>query len=636
MKATIKLLKQQYPGLKYANPANGKKPAQWWFTIKADEVENNSENNIYLTLIYPDINKLLVYGINPHSLIDIQPRTENVTLAGSYDLYFQDQPGGIILKFLTSKGYISQPADPFLVASTNYADNSLNSKTKATMANHKISLNQILYGPPGTGKTYNTINKAISIINPSFDLSQNRVTIKKEFDNLVELGLIDFVTFHQSFSYEDFVEGIKPKTVEKKNEDESLIHDVIYEIEDGVFKRLCKRSIEQRQGEQIKDKKLINLSNEEFQKVDFYKLSLGDINNPIDDAIYEYCIENSCIAIGFGGIVDFSNKSVAEITRINEEKGFTSYSPIALNYFIHYAKIGDYVLISKGNRYIRAMAKLVGDYYFKEDSPIEYKHFRKVEWIFTDEEMPISEIYGRSLSQMTIYKFEKKDLRKDFFVPVKDNSEKDKMNNYVLIIDEINRGNIASIFGELITLIEDDKREGGKEALNTILPYSKEKFSVPSNVYILGTMNTADRSVEALDIALRRRFSFIEMVPNTNLLDFDVDNINIKSIVDTINLRIERLLDKDHSIGHAYFMSLENRDDLIDVFADKVIPLLEEYFFGDYSKIGLVLGSSFVKRVELDSNFRFADFDYDDQSDLLDKPIYELTNPNIWDFKSIL
>lgn len=123
------------------------------------------------------------------------------------------------------------------------------------MTKHKISLNQILYGPPGTGKTYNTINKAISIINPLFNLEQDRVVLKEEFNRLVKEGLIDFVTFHQSFSYEDFVEGIKPKTVVNTNEDESQMHDVVYEIEDGVFKQLCKKSIEQRQGKEIKEKK---------------------------------------------------------------------------------------------------------------------------------------------------------------------------------------------------------------------------------------------------------------------------------------------------------------------------------------------------------------------------------------------
>lgn len=507
------------------------------------------------------------------------------------------------------------------------------------MNNQPIPLNQILYGPPGTGKTYTTIAKAIQIINPNFNLNQERHIVKEEFNRLLNSNLIRFVTFHQSFSYEDFVEGIKPIVVTNNiNKDE--VKDVVYEIQDGVFKELCKKSKEKRQGEVAKEKKIINLSETEFTNTDFYKLSLGDSTNRDNDAIYEYCIENSCIAIGFGEMTDFSGKKTSEIYRICEENGLTSYTPIALNYFIHYLKHGDYVLISNGNRSIRAMGQIVGNYYYNENAPIEYHHFREVKWIFYNEDLPANELYEKSLSQQTIYKLQKGLLNKEFFVPRIKNPKQDEINNYVFIIDEINRGNIASIFGELITLIEEDKREGKSEELNTILPYSKETFSVPNNIYIIGTMNTADRSVEALDIALRRRFNFIEVAPNTDLIDTIIEvcngEINLKDLIDIINLRIEKLLDKDHKIGHAYFMTVKSEADLKDVFADKVIPLLEEYFFGDFSKIGLILGQSFIRRTEVDTNFKFATFDNDADIDLLDKPIYELTSRNEWDFKSVL
>ena len=167
--------------------------------------------------------------------------------------------------------------------------------------------------------------------------------------------------------------------------------------------------------------------------------------------------------------------------------------------------------------------------------------------------------------------------------------------NYVLIIDEINRGNVSQIFGELITLIEDDKRLGNSEALEDVLPYSKEKFGVPPNLYIIGTMNTADRSVEALDAALRRRFSFEEMLPKpeviTNREKGDksiVEGINLGLVLETLNKRIELLVDKDHQIGHSYFLSVESIKDLKSAFQNKIIPLLQEYFFGDYGKIGTV------------------------------------------------
>ena len=172
----------------------------------------------------------------------------------------------------------------------------------------------------------------------------------------------------------------------------------------------------------------------------------------------------------------------------------------------------------------------------------------------------------------------------------------DKSNKYVFVIDEINRGNISKIFGELITLIEDSKRDGEKEAMSVTLPYSKEEFSVPNNVYILGTMNTADRSIALMDTALRRRFEFIEMMPNEELLtDIVIDGIEVKKMLETMNRRIEALYDREHTLGHAFFMPLKNEkkatiNQLASIFTNKIIPLLQEYFYEDYEKIMLVLG----------------------------------------------
>lgn len=205
--------------------------------------------------------------------------------------------------------------------------------------------------------------------------------------------------------------------------------------------------------------------------------------------------------------------------------------------------------------------------------------------------------------------------------------------NYVLIIDEINRGNVSAIFGELITLIEDSKREGKEEALEIILPYSKEKFSVPSNLYIIGTMNTADRSVESLDTALRRRFVFEEMLPNPDLeeLDYIVFDHNVSDILKRINLRIEKLIDRDHCIGHAYFIE-KDEETVIDSFYKNIIPLLQEYFFGDYGKIGLVLGSGFVQRMDSKDDI-FASFDYDYREDLASRMIYQIIDYRTYDDK---
>ena len=168
--------------------------------------------------------------------------------------------------------------------------------------------------------------------------------------------------------------------------------------------------------------------------------------------------------------------------------------------------------------------------------------------------------------------------------------------NFVIIIDEINRGNISRIFGELITLIEDSKRTGELEEITVKLPYSRESFSVPQNVYIIGTMNTADRSLAGLDLALRRRFTFEEMRPKTELLKgIKIEGIKIDELLSIMNQRIEVLLDREHTIGHAYFMELKNDspiEKLAEIFQNKILPLLQEYFFDDWSKINSVLGEN--------------------------------------------
>ena len=189
-------------------------------------------------------------------------------------------------------------------------------------------------------------------------------------------------------------------------------------------------------------------------------------------------------------------------------------------------------------------------------------------------------------------------------------AKNDPDNRYAIFIDEINRGNVSSIFGELITLIEPDKRLGMDHAMTITLPYSRDAFGVPSNVDIYGTMNTADRSVEALDTALRRRFAFKEMLPKPDLLEKEINGFALKELLSCINERIEALIDRDHTIGHSYLINVNNMDDLKLAFKDKIIPLLQEYFYGDYGKIGLVLGSGFVKMQPQDNEV-FADFDYE-------------------------
>ena len=208
-----------------------------------------------------------------------------------------------------------------------------------------------------------------------------------------------------------------------------------------------------------------------------------------------------------------------------------------------------------------------------------------------------------------------------------DNSSK----NYVLIIDEINRGNISKIFGELITLIEPSKRLGADDEIMVELPYSKEKFGVPSNLYIIGTTNTADRSIALMDTALRRRFEFVEMMPEYNNLK-EVAGIDIGQMLKTINERIEYLYDRDHTIGHAYFIDVVDMDMLANIFKKKILPLLQEYFYDDWEKIRLVLGDSqFIKEKKPSSCLFKSGTDY-----INDKILYEIDKEAFYDKQNYL
>lgn len=580
-----------------------------------------------------------------------------------------------------------------LLPPPNLLTDSVNTEQTTTM-NHP--LNQILYGPPGTGKTYTTVDKALQIVAPDIYLKHrhDRKKLREEYQKLLikdfgetDKGRIGFATFHQSFSYEDFVEGIKPLLVDGKGEG-----GIKYRIEEGIFKRMCNLAERLGGSKAIPDQEILALSEEEFTKAAFYKLSLGDSTRTEDQEIYDYCIKEGYIAIGFTR-QDLTGMSERDINTDPELRAEPS-GPSMLNYFKHYLKVGNYVVITRGNKYFRAIGKVTGEYEYHPDWPIEYPHFRKVEWLNTDINVPVNELYDRIFSQRTIYKLDSAGIKKEYlvenFAKPKETTRKEP-EKVVLIIDEINRGNVSQIFGELITLIEGDKRAGEKEETTIILPYSKTNFTVPANLYIIGTMNTADRSVEALDTALRRRFHFEEMAPKPELLspanmfhkllwdykDIDWDDepyisketsflemvgasqelkndrkkhwkkmldhgspaldqvkllepyaysgLHLDRMLETINKRIAKLIDKDHCIGHSYFMGVCSWDDLTLVFQNKVIPLLQEYFFGDLGKIGLVLGPGFIKLENDTTDGLFAKFkDYEEAEMLLERKVWAL------------
>ena len=493
-------------------------------------------------------------------------------------------------------------------------------------------LNQILYGPPGTGKTYNTINKALEIIleseprklvrikkalNTKEPSPQERKHLKKVFEYYKVQGQIEFVTFHQSYGYEEFVEGIKAKTVDK---------NVQYSIESGIFKNLCEKA------KSIKtDKKSIY----DFDNnINIWKISLGDSQNSEYDYLFDYCIKNNKILLGFGDGVNFTNlKNRDEISKKLNDTEKYSYPPTAINTLKNKMKQGDIVLVSHGNKKLRAIAKITEEYSYIDDENLKsYVQSRGVEWLLIPKE-PFS--YGKVLkkqfSQMSIYDIKSNVKINDLRNLLAQNSEADIDNNknYILIIDEINRGNISKIFGELITLVEPSKRIGADEEIRVKLPYSGDRedpFGVPSNLYIIGTMNTADRSIAQIDTALRRRFVFEEMMPNSDLFTKNKDeitdiskyterqsdlkvnnNINIRLLLNAINERIEYIYDREHTIGHSYFMELlkdgsNTKDKLDEIFRVNIIPLLAEYFYGDWGDIVEILNDDnnyFIEKKQL-------------------------------------
>ncbi|CAM4490060.1 hypothetical protein FHS16_005137 [Paenibacillus endophyticus] len=471
-------------------------------------------------------------------------------------------------------------------------------------------INKILYGPPGTGKTYNAIYEALSILDPSFDPDLQENPLRRDeavelFNRHVDSNHITFCTFHQSFSYEEFVEGIR-FSEEKKH----------YEVQDGVFKRLCNAaravSAERRETYDF-----------DPQKTQFFKMSLGNTNNIEEDEVYDYCISNNVIALGWGDDVDFSDCQDKQDIRdeyASQLPNDNSYGAEFVERFKHWMRVGDIVVISHGNKKARAIGKITSNYFYQSDTSISYYQFRSVQWLYEDNEamLPVQSILREKVfSQQTIYMLKNSELNLESIqeLIVGDLDDSGQEQQYVLIIDEINRGNISKIFGELITLIEADKRMGQRNELSVTLPYSGDRLRVPSNVHIIGTMNTADRSIALLDTALRRRFEFMEMLPDYTLLPTDVQGVNISLLLETINQRIAYLYDRDHVIGHAYFvMDKPDLEDYTAVMNNKIIPLLQEYFYDDWEQIELVLGgagsfgdtSYFLNKETVQANLLFA------------------------------
>lgn len=398
-------------------------------------------------------------------------------------------------------------------------------KEKAKMNNKpNYDKNLILYGPPGTGKTYNSVNYAVAICEgKTFEevRQENYDDVLVRFDALKKAGRIAFTTFHQSYGYEEFIEGIKPVTDEQTG-------NISYEIVDGLFKEFCDKngkSVDSREAFENAWDKLVEKADEDDNKFKFTRRT----------------------------------GTIVEATYLNDDKFRVEWNGGTHNDLTKTAIFNQWTDIDTvresfkgGNRWLYDARLAVIDELKKQGLPD----------------------YDSKAGQASVF-----------------------------IIDEINRGNISKIFGELITLIEDTKRKGCAEKMNAVLPYSHTEFSVPDNVYILGTMNTADRSIALMDTALRRRFSFVEMMPNSEVLESlgvgtitdGNQELNVSEMLNVINRRIEYLYDREHTIGHAFFTKLKdapNVETLGTIFKKNVIPLLQEYFYEDYAKIQYVLGDN--------------------------------------------
>ena len=481
---------------------------------------------------------------------------------------------------------------------------SVDTVTQHNTQNTDIAKNTILYGPPGTGKTYNTVMYAVAIIeNKKLEeiKKENYTEVIDRYNKYKEDGLIEFTTFHQSYGYEEFIEGIKP-VIHSDEEDET---DIQYEVVPGLFKKFCDIA-----GKPILRKEKCDIGINESPTI--WKISLEGSG---ENSTRTECMKNEHIRIGY-------DEYGREIT--NLFKGAAGRH--ILNYFINDMSIGDIVMSCYDCNTVDAIGVVTGEYEWHDEYP-EYKRLRKVNWIVKGIKENIIKINnGSRLSNPTVYKLrmDLSDVMEIIEKYSKNTIEvEEKKKNHVFIIDEINRGNISKIFGELITLIEPTKRIGQIEGQKVRLPYSQKLFGVPNNVYLIGTMNTADRSIATIDTALRRRFNFKEMLPDSEILDgIYVEDISIKDIFIKMNKRITVLFDREHTLGHAYFLPLKDAptiETLANIFENSIIPLLQEYFYEDYEKIRMVLGDNqkdsedkqFITIEENDYNDLFGDIDYD-------------------------
>ncbi len=390
-------------------------------------------------------------------------------------------------------------------------------------------LNRIFLGPPGTGKTYKTFEHCLLVCDGQ--IPSNRQQMRKRYEALRDDGRIEFVTFHQSYGYEEFVEGIRP--VEEGGQ-------VFYRLEPGILRKLADKA-----------------RSPTPRSSEIAPLVTGESALPFIDRVPR----SATYALSGSYSPDAKAGSIIErIYNILKEAG----EPLIGDHIV--TKVEGFVGPESGER--KTKNEIAGT----------------LRWLVQKERLHVVAREAETTPKIGV--------------------DYDTHTNFVLVIDEINRANVSKVMGELITLLEEDKRAGAVNEVKVTLPYSGDQFTLPANLHILGTMNTADRSIALLDTALRRRFRFEEITPDASLLEEagKRTGVDLSSVLTAMNKRLEYLVDRDHLIGHAWMMHAQDRQGLDDIMRHKIIPLIAEYFYEDWQKVRAVLGGTddFVKRVELE------------------------------------
>jgi ATPase associated with various cellular activities AAA_5 len=453
-------------------------------------------------------------------------------------------------------------------------------------------LNQILYGPPGTGKTYR-LSKIMDNFTQNLNVKSNDDT-----DALYEMLKIETYTWYQvaaAILYDAAISNTNGGWLKLNN---GIVNHILFKLKS--IKSGSKTPIQTISSDLLFHTKM----DCEYVKTQERRAPFIFEKNEKS----EWHVDTKILNDECPEAIDLYEK----YKEIKEQKVGTSYTKENFKFITFHQSYGY-------EEFVEGIKPIFDDE--NEDGDITYEISKGIFYQCCENALLLSDYKGklRDFCDMP------KDERQKFF---NENTPK-----YAIFIDEINRGNISKIFGELITLIEPSKRLGADDEIMVELPYSKEKFGVPSNLYIIGTMNTADRSIALMDTALRRRFEFVEMMPEYDTLNETIiEGINVGEMLKTINERIEYLYDRDHTIGHAYFIDVSDLKTLANIFKNKILPLLQEYFYDDWEKIRLVLGDSqFIKEKKSANALFKSGTDY-----INDKILYEIDKEAFYDEQNYL